>query len=782
MSDAHDSGPVRRRAGQPAEPGDGDSHDAQSAGPRGSGRPATDAAAGTSAAEAGLGPSAAGGDGPPPPFPDLDEEDRPQGPRLDVMRFARGAWQRRWLVIAATGVFTLAFLVLALLLPRAWRATAILIEQTHQDGLQVTSAQPFEPQHYDLQTFIDTIKLPSSLDETMRRTGVSVLRRTLAGAIDVSKGEQSGIFSIHVTWKEPETAARIANTVADLFIENSARIRRTDIQQTLSDYRAQLEGARKDLDAVNRELAAYADEHGIANLEDQFAVLVELLAQTTAASRSTRADLEALRAAKARSATQLEREPEMVVTSSRYRSPFKQRLSDYQWELREARTRYTENNPKIMRLQERIATLKQLIAESDDEVAPENVYEINPKRAELYLREQQLIDDIGRAEAQAEAQRETIAQTRGELDRLAAARSGWQELISRQKDAERLVDHLAARVAEVRVSMARNESGFAVLEAAEPPDLPEPSLRKLIAAAGVVLGGGFGLLLALLLELLDPYVRTARDAQGLTGCNTVLEFERAPTARAAAVETRAPAAPAAMLFRRIVNDLNTILETQHWQLGILSGEPGAGRSLIAANLAATLGLKERPAVAIDADLRGAAGARPAQWLGAAEPAAGLTEVLAGRITAAQGLVATAVPGVQLLGTGRIDGGLDDSDEARVLPLGSSEFARLATGRWHAGAHRLYDLPPLNALEPVSEAAGAIGDVLLVARSGRTRRAELRTASERLAARGVEVRAVIVTMLPPRLLTTAPLFAADGGSWVDRLLISPLAKTDVAAAR
>jgi hypothetical protein len=138
--------------------------------------------------------------------------------------------------------------------------------------------------------------------------------------------------------------------------------------------------------------------------------------------------------------------------------------------------------------------------------------------------------------------------------------------------------------------------------------------------------------------------------------------------------------------------------------------------------------------------------------------------------------------VQLLGPGRIGGDPDDADEAQVLPLGSGEFARLATERWHAGAHRLYDLPPLNGLEPVSEAAAAIGGVLLVARSGHTRRGELRTASERLAARGVEVRAVIVTMLPPRLLTTAPRFAADGGSWVDRLLISPLAKTDLAAAR
>jgi len=699
---------------------------------------------------------------PPPPVPVLpgfgdDEGDEPSGAGFDIWRFVRGVWQRKWIVITVATIVTLLFLILALLLPREWKATATLITQTHQDAFQISELPPFKPQDYDLKTFVDTIKLPSSLDETMKRTGISVLRRTLAGAIDVAIGRDSKIFAIHVTWDDPVMAARIANTVAELFIENCAAIRRKDAQESFDDYSAQLREARSALEAVNAEVLAFEEKHRIASLGDQMQVLVAQVADLDAEYQTHIAEAGAMQAAMTRIGKQLEEEPEMIVTSSRYRSPLKQRLSDYQWELKEARTRYTAENPKIKRLQKRIETLEQLIGESNDEVAPENVYRLNPKREELSLRQQELVDEIKVVEAQAAAQRKTLDEARTDLAALTAARAGYQALAERKQEAERLVRNLGSRVAEVRVTMLRNESGFSILEQAAPPPLPEPSLRKLVAAAGIVLGGGLGLFIALVLEFLDPLVRTARDAAGITGCELVLEVQRAPDDAHAHVDPERPAAAAAVLFRRIVNELATALEANDWRgLAVSGAEPGSGRSLITANLAAALGLKERTALVVDADLRAEAGPRPPVLLGrpapdGGGPAATIADVLEQRAAAADAIGPTAIHGVNLIAAGTPD------NDAGLLLLGSRAFVEFAKGLRRQRMAVLYDLPPMTALESVTEAAAAIGTLLFVVRSGRTRRSDLAELAKLIEHRGIRLAGVIVTDIPEELLAGKPVF-------------------------
>jgi polysaccharide biosynthesis transport protein len=690
------------------------------------------------------------------PLPGFGDEPEPApaGPKLDIMRFVRGVWQRKWIVVAIAIIMTLLFLLLALSLPHTWRASVTLISETHQDPFQISDVPPFRQQDYELQTFIDTIKLPSSLDATMQRAGISVLRMTMAAAIGVGVGRDSKLFSISVTWDDPQSAARIANIVADLFIENAAALRRQNTEQTFNDYSTQLREARVALEQINTEVLAYEEAHQIASLDNQLMVLVGQVSTLDADYRTTIAEAGALRAALTGIEAQMAAEPEMVVAISRYYSPFKQRLSEYQWELREARTRYTEENPKIQRIQKRIETLEQLINESGDEVAPENEYRLNPKRGELSLRATELQDEIKVVEARAGAVKETLEDARAGLAALTVARTGYQDLTARLAEAEKLVDKLAARVAEVRVTLLRNDPGFSILERAAPPILPEPSMRKLVAIAGVILGGGLGLFVALALELLDPLVRTARDAEGSVGCGLAFEFQDAPHPDDAIIDHVVPTAPVSVLFRTIINDIATALEPQEWRsLAITSAEPASGRSLIAVNLASALALKDELTLLVDADLRADAGPRPEHLLGveALHAAADITDVLNGTAATEDAFAPTTNPFVQLLSAG------DYEDDRALLLLGNRSFRDLVRRLKRERTHVLYDLPPVNAMESVIEAAAAVGNVLLVARSGHTRRADLKAAAAALTARDIAIRAVIVTGVPQRLLAGKPTY-------------------------
>jgi uncharacterized protein involved in exopolysaccharide biosynthesis/Mrp family chromosome partitioning ATPase len=711
---------------------------------------------------------------PPPAFPSLpglgdDAEDEPAGPGFDIMRYARGVWQRKWIVATIGIVVSILFLFLALSLPRQWRATATLISETHQDAFQVSDVPPFRPQDYELQTFIDTIKLPSSLDETMQRTGINVLRRTMAGAISVGIGRDSKLFSISATWEDPQTAARIANTVAELFLDNAAAIRRQDTEQTFDEYSIQLHEARAAMAQVNAEVLAYEEEHRIASLDDQLMVLVAQVSELDAEFRTKTAEAGAMRAALKRIQQQMAEEPEMVVAISRYRSPFKQRLSDYQWELKEARTRYTDENPKIKRIQKRIETLEQLIAESNDEVAPENEYRLNPKREELSLRAQQLEDDIKVIEAQAGAVKQTLDESRDNLNNLTAARTGYQDVRAKLDESDQLVDKLAARLAEVRVVLARNESGFSILERATPPTFPEPSMRKLVAAAGVVVGGGLGLFVALVLEFLDPVIRRRRDVVDLCAIDRVWEFQRVPPGEHSVIDTRAPAEPVAMWFRRLVNEVTTGLDEADWRLlGVSSAEPSAGRSLVATNLAQALALKERQVILVDSDLRSDAGRRPADLFDLPSGRAGLGDALRGNAEVADLLSPTETRGLQLLGPGGASAETGEHARDALVPLGTGSMRRVVEDLAGTGRNVIFDLPPLSAEETVLEAAAAIGSLVLVARSGHTRRDDLKQLAAMLRERNIEIRVVLLTDVPADLLAGRPAFEEAGKRWSRRM--------------
>jgi Mrp family chromosome partitioning ATPase len=305
--------------------------------------------------------------------------------------------------------------------------------------------------------------------------------------------------------------------------------------------------------------------------------------------------------------------------------------------------------------------------------------------------------------------------------------------------------------------MLRDEASFDLVEPARPPEEPLPSGRKLVVAGGMVLGTGAGIFLALLLELLDPAVRSRRDALDLTDCDRVWEFQRVPPGEHSVIDTRSPAEPVATLFRRLVNELESRLDEAQWRcLAITSIEAGSGRSLAATNLAQAIAMKEYSVILIDADLRDSAGPRPSHLFGLPEDRPGLREALRDEAILPDLLSATETRGLHLLGPGTPPKQEDAGGEA-LMALGGRQMRSVVKSLKQTGRHVLYDLPPLTAQETVVEAATAVGNLMIVVRSGQTRRDELKEISEMLREREIDVRVVLLTDVPAEVLSGKPVF-------------------------
>ena len=718
---------------------------------------------GDAPALAALPPVEAVADSPPPPppafpgFPGLgDEEEAPAKPKtggLDLMRFLRGIWNRKWLVAGIALVISASFLGVALTMVHSkWEGVVALIMRTQQDQFSLGAGQAYKPQQYNLKTLLDTLKLPSSLREVLENTGIKVLPRTLAGAIEVILAKESNIFQIKVTWDDPKAAATLANQVAEAFVERSRSIRRQDAEETFISYSAQLEEARDKLRAINAEFLAFKEANMISDFEAEIEVLIGDLSRLDAEYKTKLAEAEAMQAGRIRLESLIASQPEMIVTSTIYRSPLKQRLADYAWQLQEARSRYTNENPKVIKLEKRVEVLEQMIKESNDESAPENTYSPNSLRTDLDLRLQEMIDTIKVREAQVTALEATTQGMKDKLALLASKQKEYRMLRAGIEAAEVLEKNLVSRVEEAHVMVQRNESNFAIIEPATPPQEPLPSSRKLVAIGGVILGVGAGLFVALLLELLDPFVRGRRDAAGTAGVELVAEFQQVPEGEEAVIDPRRPARELAILFRKFINEVESQLAEEDWRtLAVISLEPEAGRSLVAVNLALALALKERTVILVDADLRTRTGSRPPALLGLDVSAPGFYHSL--RSGGAPILRNTTVPGLRLIEAGDP---LPPEDQG-LGALGSRHFETLAGQLAGPGRHIIFDFPPLTAQETVLEAAAVIGNALLVMRSGHSRRADIAAIIDTLEARGVNLRAVVLTEIPAELMSLKPIF-------------------------
>ena len=695
------------------------------------------------------------------PFKDDEDSLGSAGFNFDLQRFIVGAWQRRYIGLATVVIITaLTALLIGLSVSKSWQASTALIQRTHQDRLALTERNSFKSQDYNLATLLDTLKLPSSLEKVRQQAEVNVSLATLAQAIDVSLGRDSKIINLKVTWSSPEKATELANLVAKTFIDRTRLLLGDDATGAYDYYAAQLKETRIKAQLASADVLAFRQKFSISNLDAETSVLLEEMSRLEGELNSRIAEVGALKDASSRLIAALLDEPEQVITSTIYRSPLQTRLAEYEWELRDALSKYTDLNPKVIKLNERIASLKQMISDTNDEAIPENTYALNSKRREMELRLQLLADDIKLREAQSFALEQTMERMRTKVALLSDWEKDYLLLQSRLDGVLALEKELTRRVDETRLIIQRNDASFDIVETAAIPTQAMPTGRKLMAVAGLIIALGSGLMLVLLLEWRDPMVRSRRDVMDIVGVDTCAEIPAGLAQSDATLGFSQPTGQLANLYRSFSNDMDVSVGAEsHNPIAIISANSGAGRSTVAAKLAATRIIKGQKVLLVDADLRHQSGPRPDELLNLAAANTGIYEhLLEGHVLAPQ---QHEDGDLHYIAAGRGN----STDDLGLLALGATNLAKFLKP-FQGGRYTIVDLPPLKDLEVTLEMAGQLNHALVVVRSGETRRDELKKTMAQLNKRGIDCVATIVLDVPDERLESAKLFSFPqlGGSY------------------
>ncbi|WP_018636891.1 polysaccharide biosynthesis tyrosine autokinase [Parafrankia elaeagni] len=274
------------------------------------------------------------------------------------------------------------------------------------------------------------------------------------------------------------------------------------------------------------------------------------------------------------------------------------------------------------------------------------------------------------------------------------------------------------------------------------PISPQP-VRNI--ALGVLLGLLMSIAAAFVRYRLDTSVGGDADANSVTGLATIgmIAYD-SDAGRRPLIVHLSPHSRRAEAFRQLRTNLQFVdVDGGPGSILVTSAVSEEGKTTTVCNLAITLAQGGARVCLVEGDLR-----RPSfgDYLGI-ESAAGLTSVLIG---------AAALDDVlQHWGEGRVgDGRIEILPSGPVPPnpselLGSRHMAELLQVLDSRFDIVLVDAPPLLPVTDAAVLATRVDGVLLVARSGRTRREQLRRAAENLRAVDANLLGTVLTMMPTR---------------------------------
>lgn len=433
---------------------------------------------------------------------------------MNVQQFLLALRGRLWVFLALFAGTVAAAILVTLLLPRTYQATASVLVANRDEQSMTTPGTPLREQVGYMQTQVDVIQSqrvarrvvedlkladdPAARSAFQQSGAHGSIEDWLAGALLTQvrvDTTQSSVMQITYTAHDPRFAAKIANAFATAYMEVTLRLRTEPTKEAAAWFDGQLKSLRKDFETAQARLAEFQKEHGIIATDERVDVenarLAELSTQALAAQNATY-DAQS-RASQARANTRIEDLPEVL--SNPLIQTLKGQLLTAEAKLQELSTRLGPRHPEYIQQKSEVDSL----------------------RARLNAEEHKVVASLQSADRQnrmhADELQKALAAQRAKVIQLRDARAQSLVLIRDVDTAQKAYEAALQRYLVNKVESGAQQTNISILNAATEPTRPSKPKVPLNIALGVIVGLMLGLGAVFLLELVDRRVRSTTDLE-----------------------------------------------------------------------------------------------------------------------------------------------------------------------------------------------------------------------------------------------------------------------------
>ncbi len=333
------------------------------------------------------------------------------------------------------------------------------------------------------------------------------------------------MMAISFKGRSPQVVADVVNEYVTLVLQENSRFRVSRAENTLEFFQQEVERLSVDLSRKSIEIAEFKTENAEALPQDR-AFRVALESRLQDRIEDLRNDLDLAR----RHLNNLQLRFSAESEETQKEDELARQLLILNAEIERLRETYTDNNPRIIRLQNRIDQLEVVVAAESS--LPETTDATGNLSEDQALREialQEATTRIASLEEQIEKTNVNLAETRRSISHTTTNSFVLEELereLARiQTRYDEAVTNLNAAQVSERVEATAQGQRMNVVENASVPQIPSDPNRLAISAAGIILGLALAVGYFLLLETLN---RTIRRPSELTDLDSTIPIATIP--------------------------------------------------------------------------------------------------------------------------------------------------------------------------------------------------------------------------------------------------------------
>ncbi len=540
--------------------------------------------------------------------------------------------------------------------------------------------------------------------------------------------EQTDILLVSYKDTNPRTAARVVNTLMNVYLERNVSSRRKEAAAARKFIEKQVPKAELVVRQSEAELAKFKEKNKVVSLQEESEKSLEVISdlqRRISESKSRIADINS-QSQEIRRQLGMNSQEAITMASLSQSAGVQDILRETQQlesQLATRRNILQDSHPEIIFLENRLESLKEILQTRVKEVVGTNQPQLN-RNLQMGTLQQQLAEDLIRLESNRLGLSSEVATLsnleadyRQRLNVLPKLEQQQRQLERKVQAAQSTYSLLLQRLQESRIAENQNLGNASKVAEAQVPDEPISSPMMIVSAG--LLATLATLVIIFLLEARDKTIKTVDEAKeylGLTLLGVIPSTTKSKTFIRSKDELESysqrlvirdfPRSPISESYRMLRANLKFMSADKELKVIVVtSSVPKEGKSTVAANLATAMAQMECNVLLVDGDLH-----RPVQHkIWELPNTQGLSNVIVGQAEA-KSAIAKVMDNLDVLTAGVVPPSpaslLDSRRMANLMETFAADYDFV-----------IIDAPSLNAAADAATLGQMADGVLLVVRLG-----------------------------------------------------------------